>query len=304
MPEYDAFGREIGEDTLANWRTGEGATAAPSPAPPPAPAPDPAAASPSSPPPQPVAASSSSPPQAAPPQAVPAPLAPSPEHDKPLFSASPDPPPEAAAEPYRPRPARGGRSRRPRVVSRLIVLAVVVVAGVNLLAGAGSRVKDAVDGLPKFSVPTPAARAADPVGLQAGSLIRPEHLRNALAELRRRDLGKLDTLRLAPERIDATLLSPRGTLISVQLRHDGEFRRFSESGPGFGGATTIPFARLDPRAPQRLVRAAAERLNRQPSQIDYLVPSISEGKVSWGAYFKGGAIFLGNARGKLTRRIS
>ena len=25
MPEYDAFGREIGEDTLAGWRTGSGA---------------------------------------------------------------------------------------------------------------------------------------------------------------------------------------------------------------------------------------------------------------------------------------
>ena len=180
----------------------------------------------------------------------------------------------------------------------------MVVAGVNLLAAAGSRVKDAVDDLPSLSVPKPAAPVADPVGLEAGSMIRPGNLRKALAELRRRDLGKLESLRLAPERIDATLLSPRGTLISVQLRHDGQFRQFSESGPGFGGATTIPFGRLDPRAPQRLVRAAAERLGRSPDQIDYLVPSISEGKVYWGAYFKNGATFLGDARGRVIRRIS
>ena len=39
MPEYDAFGREIGEDTLAGWRTGSGAQP-----PQPAPAPEQAGA--------------------------------------------------------------------------------------------------------------------------------------------------------------------------------------------------------------------------------------------------------------------
>ncbi len=29
MPKYDAFGREIGEDTLSGWRTGESADAVP-----------------------------------------------------------------------------------------------------------------------------------------------------------------------------------------------------------------------------------------------------------------------------------
>ena len=39
-------------------------------------------------------------------------------------------------------------------------------------------------------------------------------------------------------------------------------------------------------------------------QINYLVPSLSDGKVVWGAYFKTGAIFIADARGRIVRRIS
>ena len=50
--------------------------------------------------------------------------------------------------------------------------------------------------------------------------------------------------------------------------------------------------------------ATAERLGRPASRIDYVLPSQTSGEVTWGAYFKGGAIFLANERGKITRRIS
>ena len=135
-------------------------------------------------------------------------------------------------------------------------------------------------------------------------MIRPAEFRRALAQLRGRAIGRVQTLRLAPERIDAALLTRRTTLVNVQLRHDGKFQRFSETGGGFGHLDTIPYARLDPAAPQRLVRAAAAKLHRPTSRIDYLVPSITSGAVTWGAYFKGGAIFLADARGHITRRIS
>jgi hypothetical protein len=104
---------------------------------------------------------------------------------------------------------------------------------------------------------------------------------------------------LAPERIDPTLLTPKGTLVAAQVSSGGEFRRFSESGGGFGGLDTIPYDRLDPRVPQRLTRAAAERLGKPVSQINYLVPSISQCEASWGAYFKDGSIFIANARGPI-----
>ena len=190
------------------------------------------------------------------------------------------------------------------MVSRLILLLVVVIAGANLLGGVVGKVHDAVNDLPTLTPPVPAPQSAGPVGLQRGSLIRPNELRRALADLRGRELGRLQTLRLAPERIDASLLTRRTTIVSVQLRHDGSFQRFSESGPGFGHLDTIPIARLDATAPQRLVRAAAERLHRPTTRIDYLVPSITQGTVTWGAYFKGGAIFLADPHGHITRRIS
>jgi hypothetical protein len=149
----------------------------------------------------------------------------------------------------------------------------------------------------------PAPEAAAPVGLQAGSLIRPNELRRALAQLRGRKIGRIETMRLASERIDAALISSGGRMRSVQLRHDGAFQEFAST-PGLGHFETIPWARLDPAAPARLVRQAARRLNRPVDRIDYLVPSLIQGRVIWGAYFKGGQIFQGDARGRLFRRVS
>ena len=230
---------------------------------------------------------------------------PQPSDAAPARSPVSEPTPSGRVRSHDRRPRRvRARGPRPRVISRLILLIVVVVAGANLAGGIAGRVKDAVDDLPTLTPPTPTPSAANPVGLQKGSMIRADAFRRALADLRGRELGRVQTLRLAPERIDASLLTRRTTLVNVQLRHDGSFQRFSESGPGFGQVDTIAFARLDPSAPQRLVRAAAERLHRSAARIDYLVPSITLGKVTWGAYFKGGEIFLADARGHITRRIS
>jgi hypothetical protein len=49
---------------------------------------------------------------------------------------------------------------------------------------------------------------------------------------------------VAPERINASLLTPRGTLVSVQVSSGGKFRRFSESGVGFDSLDTIPYGRI------------------------------------------------------------
>ena len=288
MPKYDAFGREIGEDTLANWRSQSPAPPIPeeetSPSPSPLPVDD-------SPPPA-VEREPEPPPEAEP---APAPTPAIPQLERLDIPSGPQP--TVAA----PRVKR----RRPRVVSRLIILLVVLVVTGNLIAGAVTKVQDTIDGIPDFKAPGGGAQAKPPpVGLQPGSLIRPAAFEKAMKKIQDRGLGRLQTLRLAPERINAALLTPRTTLVSVQLSHDGQFQQFGETGGGFGNLDTIPFPRLDPRAPQRLVRAAAAKLNRPTTKIDYLVPSISSGQITWGAYFKGGAIFFGDAHGRLTRRIS
>ena len=194
-------------------------------------------------------------------------------------------------------------------MSRLVAFAVFVVIGANVVPGFVNGVKDATDGL-NIDVPdidTPAVPEAKdeqpPVGLGERSMIRRAAFAKALTDLRGRELGKLTNLRLAPERIDVQTLK-NSRLSSSQISVADGFRKFSTSGPGFAGATTIAWERLNPGAPERLVRAAAERLEKPVSKIDYLVVSDFDGRIVWGAYFKGGQIVQGDVRGKVTRRIS
>jgi len=95
-----------------------------------------------------------------------------------------------------------------------------------------------------------------------------------------------------------------GYPINVQVSATDGYREFSESGPGFTASNTVPSSKLDARVPMKLTVAAAQRLGKPVGTINYLVPTMSDGKVVWGAYFKTGAIFLANARGKIIRRIS
>jgi hypothetical protein len=278
VPEYDAFGREIGEDTLKGWRQGSGALPAdPVPAPPPRPEPAPVSVT----------------------------------AGDPLGGPAPAP----AAPPQQP-PAQGGRQRvvfapgtrprkRRRGMARLIVLLVFGWITFNVISGIAGKVDDVAR---TIKVPSPnltLPRAADPpAGLEPRSLLRPAAFQRAIAQIRRRGGGKLQHLRVAPERILATLITSRGTLVTVEVSATDGYRRFSESGSGFSDSDTVPFAKLDARVPQKLTRAAADRLGSPVGAINYLVPSLSDGKVVWGAYFKTGAIFLADARGRITSRIS
>jgi hypothetical protein len=264
VPEYDAFGREVGEDTLGQWRQGAGA--APPEREPERPAPEP--------------------------RATPAPAAVT--GGDPLGGAA-APAPRAPA----PRVRRRGR----RHGGKLVLLLVVGYLGFQLIGGLADKVRDVADTIkvPNLEPPTP---AEEPTGLGPRSLLRAAVFERAMADLRRRDIGRLQHLRVAPGRINATLITPRGTLVNAQITATEGYRQLSESSPGFPATNTIRFGGLDPRAPQRLTRAAAERLRRPVSAIDYLVPSSDDGKVTWGAYFKGGAIFLADAKGRITRRVS
>ena len=251
VPEYDAFGREIGEDTLQSWRQGSGA-----------------------PPPEPAPAEPQQPPRHARPQRV-------------VFPS-------------------GFRPRRRRRGVRIIVLLVFLWILFNVISGIADRVDDVASTItiPSPNLVDPPRPAEPPAGLDAGSLLRPAAFQRALAQIRRRGGGKLENLRVAPERIDATLITGRGTLVNVQVSATEGYRRFSESGPGFSASDTVPFGKLDARIPQKVTRAAAGRLGGPVGQINYLVPSLSDGKVVWGAYFKTGAIFIADARGRIIRRIS
>jgi hypothetical protein len=158
--------------------------------------------------------------EAAPREAVPDEPAPAPA---PAAESAPVDPPRAAAPPERPRlPSQRvvriemPRRRRPRVVARLIILLVVLGLGASLAVNGGRELEDAIRDIPPVE-----AEGPPPVGLERGSLVRPAELRRAFAQLQDANLGRVYTLRLAPERIDAQLITGGGVRSSVQLRHDG-----------------------------------------------------------------------------------
>jgi hypothetical protein len=152
--------------------------------------------------------------------------------------------------------------------------------------------------IPNAIKPKPA-----PKGLGAGSLVRQDNFTAALTQIRTKGGGRLTHLRVAPDRIDAQLLTGAGKLRSVQVKPGGTLERFGpDSGPGFDQSSTIAFARLNPAAPQRLARAGAERIGVPVATLQYLVPTKFSGKLMWAAYFTRGRYVLGDASGRFQRK--
>ena len=126
----------------------------------------------------------------------------------------------------------------------------------------------------------------------------------AIASLRGSGLGRLRTLRLAPERIDAQLVTADGRLRSVQVVPGGKRSNLSTSAPGFPTTATMSLGAINRGAPQRLARSAARRAGRPVSAIDYLVLVDIVGTASWVVYLKDGRSYLADAAGRIQRRTS
>lgn len=168
---------------------------------------------------------------------------------------------------------------------------------------AGPATSVEVSANPAPEAPAPAETvAAEPV--KAGSLIERVRFGPAVRKLRADGHGQLVFLRVAADRIDAQLKTKDGRLRNVQIKPDGKLREISISPPGFNGTPTMSFEVISSAAPERLARAAAKKLGAPLSQIDYLVAIDLAGKTTWSLFFKDGTQFLGDAAGKITRRIN
>jgi len=233
VPDYDAFGREIGDDPLKNLREVTNPV-------PPVEAPR-------------AEVSAREPPTA------------TPDPDVEAWSAAHEPGPQPVVAP----PLQFVRPRRRRRggLAGLLVLAAII-GGLGLAAN--SVVEQGEDLIDRISPALPDAEpdAAPPTGLQARSLIREDNYAAALETLADSGLGRPASIRLAPERLDAQLLKG-GKLHIVQVTPDGELREFGTSD---GSGRTIAYAAIDPAAPERLVRRAATRKSPARS-INYLVIS-------------------------------
>jgi hypothetical protein len=251
MAERDAFGREKGEDTLAElgWR----ATAPPEPA-------------------------------------IPADRPPEPQ------PRVPDPVAHVAESHFEPAPAPSPRvrRRRRRPVIRLILFvafAGVVIWGVGPLLQLGRDAADELESAVREAVPTV---VEPPAGLEKESLFRHAALRDALAQL---PAGDIQSLRVAPERIDAQVVAD-GKLHIVQVTSDGRVSTVEASVGAPGEAV-----RVNAAAPQRIVRTAARRAGRSPEAVSYLVLMSIGGKSEWQLFFDDGLHFSANSTGKKVRKV-
>ncbi|HEX8102643.1 MAG TPA: hypothetical protein VF533_08535 [Solirubrobacteraceae bacterium] len=281
MPEYDAFGREIGENPLEQLGWAGGGSPAPAPAEgaPPRPAPRPTA-----------------------PQATPPPPAPFPSAQAPRGFGTP------GAARWR---------RRRRAIRRGIFLGIVGAIGLAIWGSATSVVREARDAIDDVQVTVPSPRedgqvadeteserpappARPPKGLRGDSLVRPDNLRAALRQLRKAG-GRIESLRLAPERLDAELVTRGGRVKRIQISPEGGMSQ--QTGSGFPGSAKLPISSVDPAAPARLVRAAARKMNRSTDGINYLLFAFT-GEPGWNAYFKNGAYWQGDRSGRILRRFN
>ena len=102
-----------------------------------------------------------------------------------------------------------------------------------------------------------------------------------MTRLRTGGYGRLSNLRVAPDRIDASMLTKDGRLRQVQIEPGGAVRVLGTSPTGFAGARTMTMKGIDTGAPNRLTRSAARRLGAPTSRVDYLVLSEFAGARQW-----------------------
>lgn len=203
----------------------------------------------------------------------------------------------------------GGSGRRGRRVLVFVVLAIIalfviplLIAGFAIVNTVGDATRE-IDGALK--VVRPELPTAAPTGLAGASLVRSERFGPAVRRLQAKGYGRLTSLRLAPERINAQFLTKDGALQSVQLGSDGTLRSSGKSGSGFGSVGTIPYSRVNVGAPERLTRRAAERVRKSPKQLDYMVLTHGGPRgYLWAVFFKGGGNVQGYPDGRVWRRVS
>lgn len=194
-----------------------------------------------------------------------------------------------------------------------LVLVVAALGFVGFLVGDVSKESELSSGEVTAtsgadSVPEePAAEeppATPPKGVDRGSLLLRGNFGAAMGRLRTAGLGRLHSLRVAPDRIDVQLLTNTGRLRIVQIRPGGELRELNITGTGFSHLDTVPFAAVNSAAPFRMASGAAKRLGRNARSVDYLVFTDFGGERGWSLFFKDGKHFIGDARGRIQRRIS
>jgi hypothetical protein len=214
---------------------------------------------------------------------------------------APEPEPPAPVDPraWVPEPAsrrrRHNRFPAARLVIRLAILAVLAVVIASVSVRVGSSINDAIDPVQPLVV-EPEDEA--PVGLDRASYLRPENLRTALARLRGE--GRVQSVRIAPDRITARLVNSKRRV--VWNFRAGQAPQRVVGAPYYDFHTTIALSQIDPEAPARLVRAAAKRAQTSVDDVDYLYIQRNVGRARWVLYFKDRTHYTADRHGRHVER--
>jgi hypothetical protein len=228
-------------------------------------------------------------------------------------------PATAARRPAHHRPATTRAYGRPsggRRAARGLVVLAVLAAGIGAVAlYAVPGIRDAVDEISRQideagDLAAPGGDAAGggssearpPTGLGRRSLLLRGNLAPALRRMRARAGGRLLMLRVAPDRIDAQVVTQDGRLRSAQARHDGQVAIISDvEAQGARGAGTYSWSQVNASAPRRIVRAMQR--GRPTREVGYLV-LMNAGGLRWSAFRQDGTGFTARADGRGVTRIA
>jgi hypothetical protein len=265
VPEYDAFGREIGENTLA------GLGGEPQPRREPVAREEPAAR------------------VEAPPE--------QPDASRVTLSV-----PKGA--PITVIPGRRRRSGGLGCFVGIVILAAVVVGPViGLVSFVGSATDAIEDAFDPETLPLPGELLEPPpVGITGESMIAPANLSDALGQVRDEGYRRVAAIDLRPDRVTFTVVR-NGRQRDLVVGSGGALETGGPS-PATGAAGTIGLGAIDPAAPARLVRGAAKRYRVRPRRINYVLTRPERGGGHhWRAYFKNGVYVEGDAAGRVIRRF-
>jgi hypothetical protein len=182
-------------------------------------------------------------------------------------AATPPPPmlPSTFDVDMTPRRRRGGCLGAFIVVA---VLSVLLVGGV-IVAIVG-EVADTIDGIDIETPSTPGFGGPQPEGLERESLLLRGNFAPAMRRLRAEAGGELRFVRVAPERITVQTVLADGRLRLANALPGGAVDVISTS-PPVPGTDGIPWSRVDASAPRRMATAMTERAGRDPSAFGYAV---------------------------------
>jgi hypothetical protein len=215
---------------------------------------------------------------------------------------APEPEPAAPVDPRAWVPAPAPRRRRfngwrsARLIVRLAILVALAVVIASVSVRVGGSINDAIEGVQPLQIEP--ETAPPPVGLDRESYLQPENLRTALARLRGE--GRVQSVRVAPDRITARLVNSKRRV--VWNFRAGQNPQRVVGAPYYDFDTTIVLSQIDPNAPARLARAAAKRAHASVNDVDYLYIQQNVGRARWVLYFKDRTHYTADRHGRHVER--